>query len=260
MRLRVLLKKTTAFLLCVSTLCTLLMACKREDTGMLSETSAPAGTEQSAPVNTEGTSSVPKQYFDIGFADYAEYVSFFQENTAEEILAESPYSVSDAMVAYIQEIQRDPQALLIPCYQGTPVELRKQEGYDGIALLDHELYYFVWSWFYTNIDGENLVVCLSKLSEENASLASTMSCSEFIATIAPDAPNIHNYQEKTDYKAVYEDTLMIDGTATSVLIRCTKSDEQYFSFVMKDHLVLIKASGDADTATWLRNFSLESVR
>lgn len=236
--------------------CTLLMACKKEDTGVFSETSTSAGTEQTIPVNTEGMIHVPKRYFDIGFVDYSEYASFFQENTAESILAESPYSVSDAMVAYIQEIQRDPQALLIPYHQGTPVELRKQEGYDWITLLDHELYSFVWSWFYTNIDGENLVVRLSKLSEENASLASTMSCSAFIAAIAPDAPNIHNYQEKTDYKTVYEDTLIIDGTATSVLIRCTKSDTQYVSFVMKDHLVLIKASSDADTVTWLRDFGL----
>ena len=79
---------------------------------------------------------------------------------------------------HLHECKSNPDALVVPCYDGAPVPLRQQEGYDGICILESELYNYLWTWFYTYIDGQDVRICISKLSAEDAALAKKKSCAK----------------------------------------------------------------------------------
>ena len=225
-------------------LCLLLVACGNVPAAVSTEQTLPSTIESTAvPINE------PKMTLDIGFSGYQDYLSFFQGDLEE-------YFVSDTMTAYLQAVQENSQILRIPCHNGTPVTLRDKEGFDGIVIMEQELYYFLWTWFFTDIDGGSLTVHISKLSEEYAARADSLTCSELIAVIAPDAPNVHNYQEKEDYSSIYEAVWNIGGTDRSVLIANTVSGKSYVSFTMDGHLVMISTSTHTDTASWLADFTL----
>jgi hypothetical protein len=166
-------------------------------------------------------------YMPIYFADYQEYISFFQDTEKFMSTTESGLIVSDEMEAYIDTFRDEQGILAIPCYEGKPVQLRDDEGYAAIAVLEKELYGFLWTWFYSSSAEENIIIRLSQLSDENRLLASQMSCSQFIATIAPNAPNISNYREKEKYLLVYEDDVDVNGNTTSVLIHQMKDGSEY---------------------------------
>lgn len=192
----------------------------------------------------------------VGFLGYQEYLAFFQETSA--------YPDSSTIDAHLHECKSNPDALVVPCYDGAPVPLRHQEGYDGICILESELYNYLWTWFYTYIDGQDVRICISKLSAEDAALAKQKSCAKFIAAIAPSAPNLHNYFLNTNYLGVYEDEAIINGSTTSVFVQQTKQVAQtgkgqdYVYFVTDGYLVCVVAPTNTLTKDWLGSFSLSA--
>ena len=192
----------------------------------------------------------------VGFLGYQEYLAFFQETSA--------YPDSSTIDAHLHECKSNPDALVVPCYDGAPVPLRQQEGYDGICILESELYNYLWTWFYTYIDGQDVRICISKLSAEDAALAKKKSCAKFIAAIAPSAPNLYNYFLNTNYLDVYEDEAIINSKTTSMLVQQTKQVAQtgigrdYVYFVTDGYLVCIVAPTNTLTKDWLSSFCLSA--
>lgn len=231
--------------------CIMLSACQKQNDTLVKNDS---GLTDSQVVETQGESV--DIYPAITFSGYQEYFDFFQKSTAQSLTTEGELVVSDRMNTYIQTARNEPETLVIPCYDGNPVVLREIEGYDAITVLDKELYGFLWTWFYTRLGEDSVTIQVSRLSEENHSLASEMSCSEFITTIAPTAPNINNYHEKANYHLIYEDNTVVDGVTTSMLIKQTKDGGEYISFVTEGCLVIISAPVGTITEDWLCDFSL----
>lgn len=225
---------------------TMLSACQKENDILGTQPFVNAETEGGAGYDCYG--SYPP-HSPIYFSSHEEYIAFFQEK-AEQM----PEHISDSMKAYIQTVRNEQQTLMIPHYRGKPVALRDKEGYSTITVMDRELYYFTWTWFYTEED--HVTIKLSKLSPEDSALAGMTSCSEFISAIWPTAPNIDNYQEKENYTLIYEDDAVINGVAKSILIRQTKSGEEYISFTTDGYLVIITAPLGTITKEWLCDFSL----
>ncbi len=195
----------------------------------------------------------------IGFSGYQDYFSFFQLSTTQPLSTEMDMLMEDGAIAYSQMVKEDPGILMIPYYADKPVALREKEGYAAISILQKELYGFLWTWFHTYVEGENVTIRLSKLSEQDSKLASEMSCSEFIAAIAPTAPNVSNYQEKDNYRLVFEDEASVGGVETSMLVKQTKNEEEYITFAVDGYLVVICAPIHTVTKAWLQEFRLESL-
>ena len=231
--------------------CIMMLACQKQNDTRVQDnsdlTDSHAGEAQNISVNVYPT---------ISFSGYQEYFSFFQKSTGQSVITEGEQVVSDRMNAYIQTARNEPETLVIPCYDGNPVVLREIEGYDAITILDKELYGFLWTWFYTSFGEDSVTIQVSQLSEGNRSLANEMSCSEFVATIAPTAPNVHNYQEKENYTLIYEDEAVIDGIVRSMLIEQTKDGQEYIFFTIDGHLVIITAPLGTITEEWLCDFRL----
>lgn len=218
----------------------------------------PTGTTD--PVLTNATEPAdfepPAEGAFIDFGGYADYMQYMLGS------AEITVPINSNIKSYIQSIRNAPETFLVPYHNGKPVVLRDLEGYSGICVMD-ELYHLVWTWFYTDIQEQPVTIRLSKLSEEHAVLEKALTAPEFIAQIAPDAPNVTNFETQEGYTAIFAENAVIGGVDTSMLVKRTEGGEEYFTFLQDGYLVIISAPLDTITKDWLRYLSLgvpESVR
>ena len=235
----------------VMLVCLTIAACSRQDTSANISNPTLGITQQG-----ENAPLVEQSFYFDGYLDYEGYL----QGTDTQILgsANPEKAGSGKVTSYIKSMKNAPESVLIPFYTGEPLELRTEKGLPGICIKE-ELYGLVWTWFYTDLGGDSATVRLSKLSDEHLALANGLTCSEFIGEIAPDAPNITNYQDKKNYAIVYEEIADIDGIATSILIKRTQSGEEYFSFLKDGYLVIISAPVNTVTINWLNDFSLAAL-
>ena len=237
-------KRFVSCLLCVLLLGMMLGAC---DSREAAETTPAPSLETGRIISGGEESPHPTAHF----ADYRE---FFHGTEPVEIYGGS--EDHEEITAYLQEVRSDPDSVLVPHQNGSPVVLRAEEGFSGIVVMDRELYNFLWTWFYTNLEGEPVTIRLSELSEENAALASGKTASEFVAAIAPGAPNVNNYQENPNYVDIFTRDAVIDGVSRSILVSRTTDGRGRCLFVLNGHLVVIAAPMDVISDEWLARFSL----
>ena len=235
-------KRFFHFLLCI--LCAVLGACSSEQA---SETPPASGTETGMNTITCGNGGHPTAHF----ASYRDFLSGIE--AMERVGDERYYGGLDA---YLLRVQNDPGTVLVPHQNGTPVVLREDEGLSKIAVMDRELYGLLWVWFFTEVDGKTVTICISELTEEYAALASNKTASEFIAAVAPGAPNVNNYQSNPNYSSVFTRDIMINGVSYSVLVKQATDGREYFSILMDGYLVNIFADAGIVTDEWLAGFSL----
>lgn len=206
--------------------------------------------------NTEEQTATAKDsqpaYSAFSFSGYDEFSAFLEEGTEEA-------PIHNNLIAYIQTVKEKPETLLVPYYAEEPVTLANNGGGAAITLHQTELYGFLWAWFHTRVGSERVTIRLSKLSEEHGKLADGISCPELIAAIAPTAPNVDNYTQNEAYSRVFADEAEIGGIVTSMLVKQTKSGEEYLTFVMDGYLVVIAAPVNTVTKAWLGGFSLSPI-
>ena len=237
-------KRFFHFLLCILLLCAVFGACSSEQA---SETPPASGTEAGMNTITCGDGGHPTAHFD----SYRDFLSGIE--AMERVGDERYYGGLDA---YLLRVQNDPGTVLVPHQNGTPVVLREDEGLSKIAVMDRELYGLLWVWFFTEVDGKTVTICISELTEEYAALASNKTASEFIAAVAPGAPNVNNYQSNPNYSSVFTRDIMINGVSYSVLVKQATDGREYFSILMDGYLVNIFADAGIVTDEWLAGFSL----
>lgn len=198
--------------------------------------------------NVSTTDSQPEKY-PVSFGSYEEYLAFFSATPT----ADNTYC--DEITNYVSSVSNDDSSLIVPCYGGQPIELRSQEGFSAISILPRELYGLLWTWFYPNSDKTATSIRISELSDEWKTLAEGKTCSEFLATVAPAAPNIDNYQNNPDYIHVYEDEFAVNGEEVCALIQETVDGTTYISFVSENCLICISSPSGAITESWLEELS-----
>ena len=198
-------------------------------------------------------------YPEIESEGYRDFRLFVQESARQTISAEPRTPIGENTSEYIQMVKEKPETLLVPYYAEAPVTLANNGGGAAITLHQTELYGFLWVWFHTCVGSDRVIVRLSKLSREHCKLADGVSCPELIAAIAPTAPNVDNYTQNEAYSRVFADEAEIGGIVTSMLVKQTKSGEEYLTFVMDGYLVVIAAPMNTVTKAWLGGFSLSPI-
>jgi len=191
----------------------------------------------------------PDNTFPVNFTGYYDYFACF---TGELDLS----IVEPEVREYVQQVMTGQLPLMIPRCAAVPLPLREK---DAIHIFPSETYGWLWTWFYTQIGQERVIIRISELSEAHRALAQGKTCSRFIAEIAPDAPNVGNYNEQS-YSSVSEVSLRIGGRDVPALISETKTDKtSYIKFLWDGFLVTISATSGVVTEDWLETLSFGKI-
>lgn len=193
----------------------------------------------------------------LSFDGYREYLDFIREATPESINADlyGVYCFGDKAIADILAIQNAKEGVLVPCYKGTPIALYNY--YEPISVTDGGWFYLTNTEFFVHINDQSAArVILTRLSDKYQKMADNASCAELISAISPSAVNVDNYRDYESELLVYEDTAVIDGILTSLMVRQTVYGDEMIYFVTKGYLVVIDVRLGVITPEWLGEFSL----
>lgn len=185
------------------------------------------------------------------FDTYAELAEFMAEQYEKEegISKLSPYCQD-----FVQRTAE--KGIWIPYLEGEPVKLRNELEWWGITLFTSELYYRPWIWYITDIDGEFVQICTTPLEDVFADVAEELSGSELIRKLAPNAPNLHNADEKKHYHIEEKEIETVYGKRNALVKLLIEDQKEYITFSQGHMLILLRADRGVITDEWLRSFEL----
>ena len=145
----------------------------------------------------------------------------------------------------------------IPCLNGEPVMLYHTPN-SPITVFESELYYKPWIWYDTKI-GDSWVVIRIMLNQELVSnFDATSFASDIVRFIAPEAPNVDNYDPESYASIADKEIVTSDGAKIALWKISARSNKEYISLMQNNYFVVIDAPQGAVTDEWLASFSIIS--
>lgn len=144
----------------------------------------------------------------------------------------------------------------IPCLNGQPVALESSVDELCITLFSSELYRKPWIWYDSTIDNEPISVRIMLDQDVLATFDESDSCADILKYIAPNAPNIDNYNSE-NYASIFEwNITTADGAKTALVKKESDRDREYISFMQNGFFVTLSGPQDVITSEWLSSFCI----
>ena len=198
----------------------------------------------------------PNYYPPIHYQSYEDLTGFASQ--IAQGAEPSPGTTDDELLIYQNATEKlDRQALPIPCLNGNRIALHSATGESAITLFHSELYLKPWIWYETDINNQAVTVRIMLDQDVVRAFDEGDSCAEVVKHIAPDAPNVDNYQDFDGYEKIFEQSITTaDGAKIALVQRESSRDREYISFMQNGFLVTIAGPQGVITDDWLEMFSV----
>ena len=193
-------------------------------------------------------------YLHYSFADVRDLENALKSSNKGGVL-EGFKAESDACKTLMDKFESSEMKLSYPVIKSTG----KVDMTSNISLFSYELYTLPWIWYQGDVDGSRLTVKISYLSKQLTDYASNHSMSETIKYIAPDAPNVDNYDSKSSYLMIKESNIIVNGGSCNALISQTTNGETYIQFVIGDIFVVVSGKSSLLTSTFVSNIYFDQL-
>ena len=193
-------------------------------------------------------------YLHYSFADVRDLENALKSSNKGGVL-EGFKAESDACKTLMDKFESSQMKLSYPVIKS----MGKVDMTSNISLFSYELYTLPWIWYQGDVDGSRLTVKISYLSKQLTDYASNHSMSETIKYIAPDAPNVDNYDYKSSYLMIKESNIIVNGGSCNALISQTTNGETYKQFVMGDIFVVVSGKSSLLTSTFVSNIYFDQL-
>lgn len=198
----------------------------------------------------------PANYLPINFQSYDEMTDFSNQTGSSTEL--NMGITNDKLLTFQAATSKiSSPSLPVPCINEQAVVLSSSEEEPGITLFSSELYLAPWIWYRTCIDDQVITIRIMLDQDILKTFDEHASCSDIIKSIAPDAPNIDNYQNFTGYSHVCERQISTtDGDKIALVQIEDERDIEYISFIQNGFLVTLSGPQDTIASEWLEMFSV----
>ena len=194
------------------------------------------------------------------FDDYTELIEWLK---TKQPLPEDEASLGKDYVDYIKEIHAasgEKTPLYIPYFENSPAELRKREGFSAITLMTSELYGVPWIWYYVTVGNEELIIKCACLSQKDFARVDVEKASIAVKNFSRSAPNIDNYETKSNYKSIVEKTVCFANESISALLLEPTNDSRVsLQFTFDKTMVIITGSPEIINSEAIGSISLQKV-
>lgn len=191
------------------------------------------------------------------FDSYEELATFLKSESSRVASADMDITQNQNSLSTMA-VRVAEKGLPIPCMNKQPLELTARNGQPLVTIFSSELYDWPWIWYRCRSDLYGyMTVCVALLDDETAAAAQNSSCADFIQEIAPDAPNVDNFQNFEFYSRIYETEITTAGGTVSALVaESAEYSETYIHFVHDGMYVLLRGSFETEIENGFQNFSL----
>lgn len=208
----------------------------------------------------EKNTNTPQEKQAYSFDNYTDLVKWLKEETNS---AKDSKDWGGDYIDYVKEVNTassNDTPLYIPYIDGSLAELRKEEGFSGITFMTSELYNVPWVWYYVNIEGEEVVIKCACLTQKDFERVNVQKASVAVKNFSRSAPNIDNYESKSNYKAISERTIKLSGESISALYLEPNNDSRVsLQFVFDKTMVIITGSSDIINSDIINSISLQKA-
>ena len=182
--------------------------------GIASDTIPEESTSlQSVDTNEESISTDSKIY---SFDSYDDLLASFSISGMDDNTVQAEKAMyGEIYQAFVDEMSGDGTNIIVPYFNGSPMSLRNKEGLSNITLMTREFVALPWIWYYGIYNGGNIVI---KVTYPPIDVPQGYSASQVLNAINPNAVNIHNYQNFSNYEDVYSLDVSLNDTELNALV------------------------------------------
>lgn len=126
---------------------------------------------------------------------------------------------------------------IVPCVDGSAVELRGEEGFSNITLFAVEKYGLPCVFLHPKVsNGDNLYITITYIPDEILSNRKDATASDIIKTMSPQYPNIDNVGDKC--RNVYNTAIKLSDREVTALVYEYKNDDRNSTIFIYDNLIV----------------------
>ncbi len=205
--------------------------------------------------NNEGTEA-----YTYNFDSYNSLHTVFADpSSAESIQISAEKSLYSKEYSDFIDLMMSDGTMVVPKLNGDVIELRNMDNYAQISLFTQELYNLPWIWYHCQYGGDtNLSISITDLSiVENLNVGETHKFSDIVRKLAPDAPNVDNYENFSGYKKISETEIQLyDRQVSALYYELNNDDRVMIAFVYDGVYVILKGLPTTLTDNFLEMFSV----
>lgn len=205
--------------------------------------------------NNEGTEA-----YTYNFDSYNSFYTVFADpNSAESTQISAEKSLYSKEYSDFIDLMMTDGTMVVPMLNGAVIELRNMDNYAQISLFTQELYNLPWIWYHCQYSGDtNLSISITDLSiVENLNVGETHKFSDVVRKLAPDAPNVDNYENFSGYKIISETEIQLyDRQVSALYYELNNDDRIMVAFVYDDMYVLLRGLPTTLTEDFFEMFSV----
>ena len=187
------------------------------------------------------------------------YTVFAGPNSAESTQISAEKSLYSKEYSDFIDLMMTDGTMVVPKLNGDVIELRNMDNYAQISLFTQELYNLPWIWYHCQYSGDtNLSISITDLSVvENLNVSETHKISDIVRKLAPDAPNVDNYENFSGYKSISETEIQLyDRQVSALYYELNNDDRIMVAFVYDDMYVLLRGLPTTLTEDFFEMFSV----
>ena len=150
-------------------------------------------------------------------------------------------------------------SLYIPTHKDKEVSYSNREGFRNISIYTSELYGKPWIKY--SLDRKSGIIGVSIMYLDKGIKTNHDNISELISEIAPEAPNVHNYEDFPHLVKIYTSELKISDRKVNTIVHEIVDDKRRSIFFAYDKiLVRLVTVNENIPNKWLRNFSFAQYK
>ena len=243
----------------VTLLCLLLYSCTAvspsETTNSTYESGTSSSRENENPIS-------PEIIYPIHYDSYNELKNAVSKENEEKIFSnfsetEETRGQLGKLKGFVERFRT--QNIIVPCINGSAVELRNKEGFSNISLFVSDQYGLPWVYYYPYVStGENFYIKMTYLPDDIAAPEKAPIASDVIKELSPGSPNIDNLGEQ--HEKIYNQKIKLGDREVTALVCKFKNDSRSsIAFVYHDILVEVKADPEVWNKEWFSELTFGRV-
>ncbi len=212
-------------------------------------------------IPTDGDAAPGLHQTTFDFDSYQEMINAFRKYD----LSKSSYTIRDLKAfmgepyaRFVDKVKAD-SSFPQPMLDGNPLPYQNKEGFSNITFFVEELYDLPWVWYHCEVDGKRVIVSITYPECVNDEIDYTQNASVILGSIAPNAVNLDNWEERPSYKNVYlKDISIASGEVSALIYELNDSEKRDFTFFIDGALVRLNDYNGVVTEEFLEKFSIEN--